>query len=111
MRLLVILIALLIASHASADDNERLDVNSIITAFKTACLDFKNQLGARDTESEFSAFASDITNYKITAYSDEQFFVVQFSPKSFHGALVRGGVTVYKLDATGERIVDLQRFR
>jgi hypothetical protein len=99
---------------ALAEDKDIFGTHSepkILKACVTAYLDFKNHFETKGGETEFETFMSNIDNYQITAYLEEQVFVVQFSPKPFHGTIVRGGLTRYRIDATGEKIIELRKYR
>lgn len=111
---IAILLYLFMGFPALARDNLGLDMQpepKLLRACTTAYLDFSSQMKSSGGDTDFGKFMSDVDNYKITAYSEENFFVVEFSPKPFHGVLVRGGVSRYTIDETGKKILELQKFR
>ena len=73
---------------------------------------FSRELAQRnENTNDFGVFMSNIDNYQIRIYSEAGAIFVEFAPKPFEGALIRGGVTKYEIDIAGERIVHIKRYR
>jgi len=110
---MILLLVVVAYGHAADPAGERVPrQDALVKACATAYTAFEEELPQRAGGTRaFDIFMSNIENYRMSIYSEDRGFVVEFSPKPFQGELVRGGVTRYTIDMTGSEILHVARYR